>query len=128
MCIWSLLTAWAREWQNFDWVNLACSAVLISLSFLIRRAYWRQFNRTINEDSSTVLDFDPELIFCKSAHAKSDIEWAGIQRTAEDKRLFLLYTAPGKFITVPKRAFVNGQVEELRALLEAKVSNHENRL
>ena len=57
------------------------------------------------------------------------MEWATIERTVEDKKSFLLYVAPGKFLVVPKRVYSSGQIEELQMLLQGKVDvRHENRL
>jgi hypothetical protein len=62
------------------------------------------------------------MIRTLGAHSKSEIEWAAIQFFSENKKVFLLYLAPGKFIVIPKRVCSVEQVSELHSLLLTKTN------
>jgi hypothetical protein len=126
---WGLGTAAMRGWANFDWGNLALGALFIGLSLYIRFAYRRLFRRTMSQSRETTLNLDADLVRCQGEHSKSEMEWAAIKSSAEDKKSFLLYLVPGKFLVVPKRVCSGEQVDELRVLLQEKLAaSHENRL
>ena len=106
---------------HFDRTPFFLSLVWIGLPLYVRWAYRRQFHRSQSESGQNLLDLDADSIRCKNEHSKSEMEWAAIQRTAEDKKSLLLYLAPGKFLVVPKRVCSAEQIDELRALLQRNV-------
>ena len=53
--------------------------------------------------------------------ASSNMSWEAYLRFVESKDCFLLYTSPGCFAIVPKRALQPEQVNELRQILQSNV-------
>ena len=102
------------------WGVFAC-AVLLFCPLLVRWSLKRTYTRTRSGTGDCLLDFAPGLIRSSMKHAKSEIEWPAIKRSAEDKRVFLLYTAPAKFLVIPKRVCNPDQIEALRALFSAQI-------
>jgi hypothetical protein len=54
-------------------------------------------------------------------NSKSELNWKAIKSFRENKRIFILYLAPARFIAIPKRVFSEAQIEELRTLLLRKI-------
>lgn len=114
--------AGANHWAGFDWTNVVFDTFLIAMPLFFRCVYWWQYRRTVSRSGVITLSLDPELIRCQSEHTKSEIEWAAIKRFAENKKSFLLYLMPGKFLIVPKRICSARQIDELRALFQASIT------
>jgi hypothetical protein len=103
-----------------NWMTLLCGAYLLSCPLILRQTAKRRFRRTRSGAGDCTIDFDENLIRTQGPHSKSEIEWKAIQSYSEDKRVFLLYLAPGKFIVVPTRVCAEEQISELRTILLQK--------
>lgn len=84
----------------------------------IKRFYER--TRTGNNECNAT--FSEDLIHVESADSSSDVKWTAIKSFSENNKVLLLYLAPAKFLILPKREFQPGQVEELRSMLQRKLS------
>jgi hypothetical protein len=111
----------ARDRADIFW-TLFFGATLVAFPFWFRFLYWIHYRRTVSQESDTAIDLDPDKIRCQSAHTRSEIEWTGILRFAEDKRTFILYTAPGKYLLIPKRVCSDQEVAQLRILLQERIN------
>ncbi|MGA2570481.1 MAG: YcxB family protein [Terracidiphilus sp.] len=83
----------------------------------LRRCYLR--TRTGNGEISVEIGEDGILI--DAENARSELNWNAVRFCRKDKNVIMLYLAPAKFITLPKRALNPKQVIELRELLTRKV-------
>ena len=106
-----------------DTVIFGGSVVLILIPIFILWQWRTFYTRTRVDSGDITFDFEPELIRTKTKHSKGEVEWALIKRMAENKKLFLLYIAQAKFFIIPKRVCSAGQIEELRALFQAKITS-----
>lgn len=92
----------------------------IYMYWVTRRSYIR--TRSTTEDCS--VEFGQEMIRTQGPHTRSELEWTAIQSSFEDRKLFLLYLAPARFVVIPKRVCTAEQVDELRMLLQANVKRN----
>jgi hypothetical protein len=49
------------------------------------------------------------------------MDWKAVKTFLENKKIFMLYLAPAKFIVIPKRVCTEAQIGELRMLLLRQV-------
>lgn len=67
-------------------------------------------------------DFDETSIRLEENNARSEIKWAAVRSSAEDKKTFLIYIAQAKAIMIPKRICPEQQLTELRELCQRNIA------
>ena len=84
------------------WVVLG--AYLFVGPLYLRVRLKRSYKRTSTGSGVCTLTMVEDGILAETSNTESKIGWAAIQYSRENERLFMLYTAPAKFIVIPKRA------------------------
>ncbi|MGD0730767.1 MAG: YcxB family protein [Terracidiphilus sp.] len=116
-----LLTTKPSSLIHSNWIALLCGTYLLLCPLILRQAAKRRFKRSSSGAGDCTIDLDYNQIRMQGPHSKGEIEWDAIQSYSEDKSVFLLYLAPGKFIVVPTRVCSEYQVSELGTILTQKV-------
>lgn len=80
-----------------------------------------QFLQQPAAKGSRTMTLDGSGVHWRWNGGQADVEWRNFIRFVESKTVFLLYTSPACFNIVPKRAFVAGEAESFRGLLQEKV-------
>jgi len=104
-------------------ISTLCGLILVSIPVYLRLMMRRSYTRTRTGDGECIIDFNEEAIRMQGLHTKSEVDWGAIKSFSEDDKGFLLYFAPGRFLAIPKRVCTEEQVNELRTLLQSKVTN-----
>ncbi|HKF49160.1 MAG TPA: YcxB family protein [Terracidiphilus sp.] len=105
-------------WISATW---GASLVLLFLPLLYRWNLKRCYRKTRFNDGQCSFAFDENLIRTQTSNSRGEVEWPAIRFFSEDNNLFLLYVAQAKFFPIPKRACNEEQVNELRALFQARI-------
>lgn len=105
-------------------IGTICALICVCLPLYIEWTARRSYKGTRSGTGNCTLEISQEIITTKSVHSKSEVEWSAIRSSAEDRTTFLLYLAPARFLVIPKRVCTDGQVNELRALLQNNVKNN----
>jgi hypothetical protein len=116
----TVLTAKPGNSIQSHWITLLCGVYLLCCPLILRQAAKRRFKRSQSGDGDCATTFDENSIRVTGPHSSSVIEWKAIKSFSEDKKVFLLYLALGKFIVVPTRACSEEQINELRRILPQK--------
>jgi len=98
-------------------VMCVCSFVLIGYPAYYRIKMFQCYKRTRSGDGACGLTIEESGIRMASANSKSEMSWPAFRSFRENDTIYLLYTAPGKFLVIPKRACSPEQVEEIRSLV-----------
>ena len=80
-----------------------------------------QFLQQPAAHGSRTMTLDGSGIHWRWKGGQADVEWRNFIRFLECKTVFLLYTSPACFNIVPKRAFVSGETDSFRGLLQEKL-------
>jgi hypothetical protein len=67
-------------------------------------------------------DFDEKRLHVSSEVSTGELLWTAFLSYTEGERAFLLYTAPGRFLVIPKHSLDEAEVNELRTLLRDRIS------
>ena len=82
----------------------------------LRYRYKRSYLRSLTNGGNCSVAFDSESIQSAGKNTKSETGWKAITHFRENDQIFLLYLAPGRFLTIPKRRLDPPQLDELHAL------------
>ena len=100
---------------------LTFGAYFLLLPILIHFALMRRYRGSAIGMQDCTISFENNLIRTQMPNAVTELQWNAIQSFAEDKRVFLLYLAPARFIIVPKRACSIEQINELHSMMHGRV-------
>jgi len=100
---------------------IASGAFLLLCPLILYFNTKRSYKRTMANSGRCDVSIDEDLIRTSGSNTKSELSWDAIKEFREGGSVFLLYLAPGRFLVLPKRAFSDMQIEELRSLLLRKV-------
>lgn len=107
--------------HQFLVVPFICGLILmlcpVYLHFQMRRCY----KRTRSGPGQCAVRFDEDALQITGINSKSELDWKAINTFRENRKIFLLYLAPARFIAIPKRVLSEGQIEELKSLLIRKI-------
>jgi len=81
----------------------------------------RQFRNNPIAQSSITLDVSEQGLKFHSAHADSTLAWSAYVGWGEVKSVFVIMPQPRAYMTVPKRAFSEGQLGEFREILRRNI-------
>ena len=87
----------------------------------LRMRWKRCYRRTRTEPADCTVEFDDSMIRTQAANMRSEIQWAAVRSLSENKKVFLLYIAPAKFIAIPKRICTEQTIDELRSLFKRDI-------
>jgi hypothetical protein len=105
------------------WLEITCGLyVLLATSvigpWLYRRAYRRRNDGSLHEN---VISFTEDCVECEcKGRSHVRLEWQAIKGSLESPTTFLLYTSPATFLSIPKRAISEDQLQLLIALLRTQ--------
>lgn len=85
----------------------------------------RLYTQTRIGAGDQVIDLDETNIRMRARGVKDEIEWNAVRTFVEGKNAFLLYLAPAKFISIPKRVCTVEQKAELRKLFAERLGSDE---
>ena len=104
--------------------DFACGVFLVLLPVF----YWANFIYSIRRGfrlTSTgqvcAIDFESDGLRMIGEHSKGEILWSAFHSFVEGPRCFLLYLAPGRFLSVPKRLLDGAKLPDFRSLLSEKI-------
>jgi hypothetical protein len=95
--------------------------LMLSATVLGPRRVKRDFAQYPDHGSEKVMEFSEEKLLVHSSHGKSEMDWARFSRFIETEKLFVLFAPPRFLLTVPKRAIVPNDSDQLRELLKRKL-------
>ena len=112
-----------------DWRGQALT-VLLPLAFVIimttyfQRGIGRAWAKQAltNIGGRTTFRFDDYGFTSESSLRQHRLAWAGLARSLETPRAFIVYTTPGSLLIVPKRAFADDEVARLSVLLRQRIT------
>jgi len=88
----------------------------------MRFRYKRLYRRSLTNGGNCAVKFDFDGIQTAGSNSKSEIGWKAITHFRENNQIFLLYLAPARFLSLPKRACTAAQIEDVRALFAQCIS------
>jgi hypothetical protein len=97
--------------------------ILLCLPLYMHMRLKRCYKRTRSDSGECKLTFDEERIGVEGQYSRGEMDWRAVKLFREDEKIFVLYTAPAKFIPVPKRICSAAQINELRTILQLKVQS-----
>ncbi len=115
------LSAVGAELPVSLFITLGVGTSLTIYRPLVRLNWSLCYERTRSNNGEGTFEFSDETIRTQTSNAKSEIEWSAIRSFLEDKKTFLLYSAPAMFFPIPKRACTDEQVSELRSLFQRRI-------
>jgi YcxB-like protein len=104
-------------------VVLVCGTYFTFYPLFMRLRLNRIYRRTRTDDGENSAEIGPEAIHIEARNTNSNLNWGAVQSYRENKNIFLLYLAPGKFIVLPKRVFSPEQITEMQSLLASHVKS-----
>lgn len=106
------------------WIWLAFSAALgIAVYEVPRIQVRRSLKNNPSAQGEIVYVLDEHGTVATFATGESRLEWRAYTRYAETGALFLLFFSAQRYTSIPKRAMSTAQIEELRGMLKARISN-----
>jgi hypothetical protein len=90
--------------------------------FLREFRFQREFRRSKTLQGEMTMDITEEGLWTSSSYGEGAAKWDTFSRYLETPHLFLLSVPPRLFYLIPKRAFVPGELDAVRQLLEEKIS------
>jgi len=87
----------------------------------------RQFKNNPMAQSPITLDISEQGLEFHNAHADSKVAWSAYVAWGEVGSVFVVMPQPRAYITIPKRAFGEGQVGEFREILRRNIGNKDRR-
>jgi len=76
------------------------------------------YKRTRSDSGACKVTLEHERIQFEGSASKGELAWRAVKQLRENDAVFLLYTAPAKFMVLPKRACTAAQIEEFKALFD----------
>jgi hypothetical protein len=104
------------------WLWLALSAVIgIAVYEVPRIQVRRSLKSSPSAQGEIVFVLDDQGTVATFPTGESRLEWRAYTKYKETGTIFLLFFSPYRYTSIPKRAMSPEQIEELRALLKARV-------
>jgi len=101
--------------------EVAVGLFLACYPLYLRLRWKRCYLRTRPEQDECTVEFDDSIIRIRSATMSTEVQWQAVRSYSENKKLFLLYLAPAKFIAIPKRICLEPEIDELRRLFTHEI-------
>jgi hypothetical protein len=98
-----------------------CGIILVFLPIYMRIHLKNCYKRTRSDNGECKLIINEEYIEVEGQYTKGEMDWKAVKTFLENKKIFMLYLAPAKFIVIPKRVCTEAQIGELRMLLLRQV-------
>jgi YcxB-like protein len=112
----------AHDLAEVGWIWLAISVLL---GIVVYAAPPIQIRRALRQrpdlQGEIVLHLGPEGIESTFATGKSQLQWRAYTEYKETAHLFVLHTSSSRSTFIPKRMMSPQQIEEMRALLKARI-------
>lgn len=115
-----------RSLTNLTVLWAASAFLFYCLWYAPRHAARKMMNGSPSASLSRTVDMSEEGLYFRTAASESRLTWDLITGWAEADRVFALFPSPLSFLPVPKRAMTDQQQNELRTLLQSKVSARRN--
>lgn len=96
-------------------------ALLVLYPFYFRYRLKKLYRGTRVNDGNVTLEISDKGIHTGTSNSRGEIAWTVVKSYAENKHLFMVYTAPMKFIAIPKRVCTAQQIDELRSLFQRHI-------
>jgi|CZKF01.1.fsa_nt_gi hypothetical protein len=100
---------------------IVCGMILVCCPLYMHFQRKRCYKRTRSDNGECNLTLDEERIGIEGQFTNGEMDWRAVKSFRENKKVFLLYLAPAKFLVVPKRVCTDAQISELRAILSQKI-------
>jgi hypothetical protein len=100
---------------------IICGIILVSCPIYLHIRLKRSYKRTVSDNGECKATFDEVRIKIKGQYSSAEMDWRAIKSFRENKKVFLLYLAPGKFLVIPKRVCTEEQIGELRTIFLQKI-------
>ena len=123
LCFLVLALTFMGDKKSFDFmvIMLMCGLYLVLCPLYLNWRLKRCYKRTRSGKDNCTATFSEERILIDAGNMKSEFDWTAVHFLREDKKVFMLYLAPAKFIAIPKRVCTESQVEELRSLFQQQI-------
>ncbi len=105
------------------WLWLALSAVIGIAVYEVPRIQVKRSLRTSpSAQGEIVLALDDEGTVATFPTGESRLNWRAYTKCKETGSMFLLFFSAYRYVSIPKRAMTPQQIEELRALVKARIA------
>lgn len=84
---------------------------------------WRRSNKIVYEDIR--MRFSDQGIDVVRPKTSSHFDWSYFQSVIDHKELFLIVYGKNLFLTVPKRALLDGQISVLTEMLKSQIPQYD---
>jgi len=112
--------------QNFPvagWLWLVMSAGIgIAVYEVPRIQVKRNLRSSPSAQGEIVLALDDEGTVATFPTGESRLNWRAYTKYKETGSMFLLFFSPYRYVSIPKRAMTPQQIEDLRALVKARIA------
>jgi YcxB-like protein len=112
--------------QNFPvagWLWLVMSVVIgIAVYEVPRFQVKRSLRGSPSAQGEIVLALDDEGTVATFPTGESRLNWRAYTKYKETGSMFLLFLSPYRYMSIPKRAMTPQQIEDLRALVKARIA------
>ena len=100
---------------------IACGIILVCTPLFMQIHVRNCYKRSRIDNGESKLTIGEEYIGIVGQTTNSEISWKAVKSFRENKKVFMLYLAPAKFIAIPKRVCTDEQISELRTILRQKI-------
>jgi hypothetical protein len=100
---------------------IVCGIILVFLPIYMRIHIKNCYKRTRSDNGECKLTFGEERIGIEGQFTNGEMDWRAVKSFRENKKVFMLYLAPAKFLVIPKRVCTDEQITELRKILSHKI-------
>jgi len=105
------------------WLWLVMSAVIgIAVYEVPRIQVKRSLRSSPSAQGEIVLALDDEGTVATFSTGESRVNWRAYTKYKETGSMFLLFLSPSRYMSIPKRAMTPQQIEDLRALVKARIA------
>lgn len=105
------------------WLWLVMSAVIgIAVYEVPRFQVKRNLRNSPSAQGEIVFALDDEGTVTTFPTGESRLNWQAYTRYKETGSMFLLFVSPHRYMSIPKRAMTTQEIEDLRALVNARIA------
>jgi hypothetical protein len=102
-------------------VMIICGTIMLCCPLYLYLQRKRCYKRTRSNNGECEVTLDKERIGIKGQFTNGEMDWRAVRSFRENKKVFLLYLAPARFIVIPTRVCTGEQIRELRTILSQKI-------
>ncbi len=126
---WAALQVYLAVVTDQSWIRWSLPLTLFSICLLLFE-HWgspylnarRQFRNTPSAHGAVTLDVQDSGLHFRSEGTDALVAWSRYVKWIEGECVFVLFSSPWMFVSIPKRAFDADQQSQFRETLRQKIS------